>query len=188
MLLLLLGLALWVGAHVFTRLAPDARASLTERMGDASKAPFALLLVLSVVLMVIGYRSADTAVFWGRSGALVGINNLLMAIALYVYASGMAKTRRNWLGVKLRHPQLIGFSIWAVAHLVVNGDVASLVLFGGLLIWALAEMALINAQEPDWTRAEYGGRKKEIVVVLITLVLLAVIMAIHNWLGVRPWG
>ena len=146
------------------------------------------MLVLSVVLMVIGYRGAEGAVFWGRSPAMVGINNLLMVVAFYIYASGMAKSERNWLGHKLRHPQLIGFSVWAVAHLLVNGDVPSLILFGGLLLWALAEMALINGAEPNWTPVPRGGAKKEIRVVVITLVLVAVVMAIHNWLGVRPWG
>ena len=69
-----------------------------------------------------------------------------------------------------------------------NGDVQSLILFGGLLLWALAEMALINRAQPNWTPVSYGGKKKEIVVALITVVLVIVVMLIHNWLGVRPWG
>ncbi|QFU07855.1 NnrU protein [Rhodobacteraceae bacterium THAF1] len=184
MIVLILGVALWVGAHLFKRLAPDARA----RLGKPGKGALALAIVVSIVLMVIGYRMADGAVFWGRSPAMVGINNLLMVVAFYIYASGMAKSRRNWVGHKLRHPQLIGFSLWAFAHLLVNGDVPSFILFGGLLIWALAEMTLINRAQPDWTPVPYGGKKKEISVAVITVVIVVIVMLIHNWLGVQPWG
>ena len=143
MTLLIAGLALWCAAHFFKRLAPSARAKL----GPKGKGVMALTILASVVLMVIGYRAAAGAVYWGRTPALVGINNLLMLIAFYVYAVGGPKGDRIWLGTKLRHPQLVGFSIWAVAHLLVNGDVESFVLFGGLLVWALAEIVLINSQD-----------------------------------------
>lgn len=186
MTLLILGLALWWATHLFKRVAPDARA----KMGDPGKGLIAVLVIGSVVLMVLGYRSADGAVYWGRSGALVGINNLMMLIALYVYAVGGPGPGkpRVWLGTKMRHPQLAGFSIWALAHLLVNGDTPSFILFGGLLVWAMVEIALINSQEPDWTPPVHGGAKKEITYVILTLVIVAVIMAIHNWLGVQPWG
>ena len=62
-----------------------------------------------------------------------------MLIAFYLFAASGMKTR---VTAMTRHPQLIGFSLWAVAHLLVNGDLPSLVLFGGLLVWALVEMAL----------------------------------------------
>lgn len=186
MTLLILGLALWWATHLFKRVAPDARA----KMGDPGKGLIAVLVIGSVVLMVLGYRSADGAVYWGRSGALVGINNLMMLIALYIYAVGGPGPGkpRVWLGTKMRHPQLTGFSIWALAHLLVNGDTPSFILFGGLLVWAMVEIALINSQEPDWTPPAHGGAKKEITYVILTLVIVAVIMAIHNWLGVQPWG
>src|SRR6056297_1454775 len=143
MAILILGVALWWAAHLFKRVAPDARA----RLGDGGKGLMAILVVGSVVLMVIGYRQAGGAVFWGPSAPMVGINNLLMVLAFYCYAASAAKGAKIWLGTKLRHPQLTGFSIWAVAHLLVNGDVRSFVLFGGLLAWALVEVALINKQE-----------------------------------------
>ena len=187
MILLILGVALWFGAHFLKRLAPDFRA----RMGDQrGKGPVALALVVSVVLMVIGYRAAFGPVWWGRSGALVGINNLLMILAFYIYASGAAPPGkpRNRVGTRLRHPQLIGFSIWCVAHLLVNGDLPSFILFGGLLVWALLEIAVINRAVPQWTPPEWGGPKSEIRVAVITVVVLIVVMLIHNWLGVRPWG
>jgi uncharacterized membrane protein len=184
MTLLILGVALWWAAHLFKRLAPARRAAL----GDRGNGLMALLIVASVVLMIFGYRAADGAVYWGRSSMLVGINNLLMVLAFYFYAASAAKGAKIWLGTKVRHPQLTGFSIWAVAHLLVNGDVASFILFGGLLVWAVVEILLINAQEGPWVTPPRAPVKKEIVAVVITLVVVIVVMVIHFALGVTPWG
>ena len=184
MALLIAGLILWIVAHMFKRLVPGLRAT----MGDASKGVIALALVASVVLMVIGYRQADGAFFWGPSAPLVGINNLLMLVAFYIYAVGGPKGPRVWIGTKLRHPQLIGFSIWAFAHLLVNGDVPSFILFGGLLIWAQVEILLINAQDGPWTPPARAKPIKEVIYIVAAIVVVGVVMAIHNWLGVQPWG
>lgn len=184
MTVLVLGLVMWWVAHLFKRLAPGPRAA----MARAGKGIMALALVASVVLMVIGYRGAEGAVYWGRSPALVGINNLLMVFAFYIYAVGGPKGARIWIGTKLRHPQLVGFSLWAGAHLLVNGDMPSIVLFGGLLIWAVVEMLVINAQDGPWTPPPRAPRRKEFVYIIVTLVVVGVVMGVHNWLGVQPWG
>jgi uncharacterized membrane protein len=184
MTLLIAGVVLWCAAHLFKRVAPGPRAA----MGNAGKGVVALTLVASVVLMVMGYRAADGEVYWGRSPALVGINNLLMLIAFYIYAVGGPKGARIWIGTKLRHPQLTGFAIWAAAHVLVNGDTPSFILFGGLFIWAIAEMLIINAQDGPWTPPPRAARKKEIVYIVVTVVVVGLVMALHNWLGVQPWG
>ncbi len=184
MTLLIAGVALWWAAHLFKRLVPGARVA----MGDAGKGLMAILIVVSVVLMVLGYRSADGTVYWGRDPMWVGINNLLMVVAFYFYAASGAKGAKIWLGTKVRHPQLTGFSIWAAAHLLVNGDMPSFVLFGGLLVWALVEVVLINAQEGPWERPPRAPAKKEVVAVVVTAVVVIVVMAIHYALGVTPWG
>lgn len=184
MTMLILGVALWWAAHLFKRIAPEARA----RLGMPGKGLMAVLLVASVVLMVMGYRSAEGTVYWTRSPALVGINNLLMLIAFYIYAVGGPKGPRIWLGTKLRHPQLTGFSIWAAGHILVNGDTPSFILFGGLLLWALVEIVVINAQDGPWVPPARAPLRKEVTYVVITAVVVGVVMAIHNWLGVQPWG
>lgn len=184
MTILILGLALWIAAHGMKRLAPQ----LHGRLGARAKPAVALALVLSVVMMILGYRAADGDVYWGPNSALVGINNLAMVLAFYVYAVGGPKGARIWLGTKLRHPQLIGFSIWAFAHLLVNGDTPSLILFGGLLAWALGSIALINAQEPNWTPPARAPLKKEFIYVGAAIVATGVVMVIHFYLGVQPWG
>ena len=184
MILLILGVALWSAAHLFKRFAPARRAS----MGEKAKGPIAIALIASIVLMVFGYRMADGAVYWGRDPMWVGINNLLMVLAFYVFSASAAKGQKIWLGTKLRHPQLTAVIIWAVAHLLVNGDTASFVLFGGLLIWAIAEILIINAQEGPWQRPERAPAKKEVVAIVVTVVVTSVVMLVHYLLGVTPWG
>lgn len=180
MTLLILGLILWILAHYFKRLAPDMRAN----MGNAGKGVVALLIVASVALMIFGYRWAPFIPVWSPPSFMVHINNLLMLVAFFVY--GMSATTGRLRG-KMRHPQLTAVKIWAVAHLLVNGDLASLILFGGLLAWAVGSVILINRSEPNWQRPAPGAAKKDILLVVITLVMFSVVAAIHIWAGVWPF-
>ncbi|MFN4130474.1 MAG: NnrU family protein [Paracoccaceae bacterium] len=181
MTLLVLGVALWWGAHFFKRVAPDARA----RMGEAGKALVTVLLLVSIGFMYWGYGQAGGPVWWGRNAALVGINNLLMVLAFYFYAVSGSKT---WLARKVRHPQLTGFKLWAVAHLLVNGDLRGFVLFGGLLAWAVVSVIVINRAQPQWVPPAPRPVVKEFVAIGATVVVTLVVMLVHNWLGVQPWG
>lgn len=181
MFLLILGVALWWAAHLFKRLSPERRAG----MGDRGKGMVAGLLAISVVLMVLGYRWADGPFWWGRSPALVGINNLLVLIAFYLFAADGMKTR---VTAMIRHPQLTGFSLWAFAHLLVNGDLPSLVLFGGLLIWALVEMVVLN-RAGTWTPpAGPFPARKEIMAAAGAVVVMLVVGLIHGLFGYPAFG
>ena len=180
MTLLVLGLALWSGAHLLKRVAPDARA----RMGDAGKGLVALLSVLGIVAMVVGYRAADTVQLWWPPAVLTHVNNLAMLAAFYLFGVGAAK---GTVAARLRHPQLTAVKVWAVAHLLVNGDLASLVLFGGLLAWAVAEVVLINRGQP-WDRPTDVAVRGDLKALGIGLVLYAAAAAVHLWLGVNPFG
>ena len=185
MALLILGLLLWVAAHFFKRVAVGPRRVMQDRMGEASKGVIAAILLLSVVLMVIGYRNAFGEFYWGRTAAMTGINNLLMLVSVALFGLGSSKSR---LRSKMRYPMLTGVVVWAVAHLLVNGDTASFILFGGLAIWALAEMVVINRAEPEYVPYEGGSVAGDIRLVVISLVVYAVISAIHIWLGYNPFG
>lgn len=176
MSLLVLGLILWIAAHFFKRVMPEARA----RMGDRGKGAMALVMLAGIVLMVIGYRGAGEIFVWSPPSWTTHANNLLMLIALFLLGLGNSKSR---LRRALRHPMLAGVGVWAVAHLMVNGDLASIVLFGGLLLWGLGEMTVLNRAEPDWTRPAPGSLAGDIKLTVITLVLFAVIAGLHYWLG-----
>ena len=180
MTLLILGLILWIAAHYFKRLMPAQRAA----MGNAGKGLVALGVVASLVLMIVGYRAADFIPVWTPPSFFGHINNLLMLVAFFVY--GMSATTGSLRG-KMRHPQLVAVKIWAVAHLLANGDLASIILFGGMLAWAIGSVILINRSEP-WERPEPGDPKKNILLAVITLVMFTVVAGIHIWLGVNPFG
>ncbi len=181
MLLLIAGLLLWMGAHLFKRLAPSQRAS----MGDKGRGPIALTILAGMVLMVIGYRMADGAYLWGRSPAMVGVNNLLMLVSVYLFAAAGAKTA---LARKMRHPMLGAVKLWALAHLLVNGDIPSFILFGGLLAWAVIEVILINRSERDWTPPPPAPKSKEISAIVIGLIVYVLVSAVHYWLGYPVFG
>ncbi|RKF16014.1 hypothetical protein D6850_00090 [Roseovarius spongiae] len=180
-LLLILGVALWAAAHLFKRLAPAAR----ESMGDAGRGAVALAVLGSVALMVIGYRMADGAYFWGRTPAMVGLNNLLMLLSVYLFAVAGAKTA---LARRMRHPMLGAVKVWALAHLLVNGDTPSFILFGGLLAWAVAEVILINRAQPHWTPPPPASKRKEIIVLIAAIVVYLAIAAAHYALGYPVFG
>jgi len=184
MILLILGVALWSLAHYWRRVAPAHRA----KMGDTGKGLVAMLVVASLLMMIFGYRMADTIVVWSPPAFLTYVNNALMVLALWIYGSSAAKGAKAWPAYKTRHPQLLGFKVWAFAHLLVNGDLASLILFGGLLAWAVASVILINKAEPHWVAPEPAGRKTYIRLAVITAIMLLVITGIHAWLGVNPFG
>jgi uncharacterized membrane protein len=181
MIWIVLGVALWWGAHLFKRLAPARRAAL----GDPGKGLVAIALVASVVLMVIGYRGVEHIDLWYPPAFLTHLNNLLMLLAVYLYAASGMKTGITRV---IRHPQLTGFKTWAVAHLLVNGDLASVILFGGLLAWAVVAVIMINRAEPDWTRPDPAPVGKEIGAVVGAVVVTGLIGLVHNWLGVWPFG
>lgn len=176
--LLILGLALWWGAHLFKRIAPARRAE----MGERGKGLVALGILAGVVLMVIGYRMADYIDVWYPPAYMVHANNLLMLVAIWMMSPAGTKGK---ILHKMRHPQLAGFRAFTAAHLLVNGDLASIILFGGLFLWGIVEVAAINAAEPDWTPGEEGTLAKDAMFLMASLILMAVIGYIHGWLG--PW-
>jgi uncharacterized membrane protein len=181
MTLIILGLLLWWGAHLFKRLAPARRAA----MGDAGKGLVAVGVLAGVVLMVIGYRGNTAPDLWYPPAFLTHVNNLLMLLAIYLYAASGMKTRITRV---IRHPQLTAVKTWAVAHLLVNGDLASVILFGGLLAWAVVEVILINRAEPRPAPNPPAPVGKEIGAVLGAVLVMAAIGWVHNWLGVWPYG
>jgi uncharacterized membrane protein len=178
---IVLGLALWWGAHLFKRLAPERRAA----MGDAGKGLVTVGILAGVVLMVIGYRGNEAADLWYPPAFLTHVNNLLMLLAFYLYAASGMKTRIT--GV-IRHPQLTAVKTWAVAHLLVNGDWASVVLFGGMLAWAVVEVIVINRATPRPAAPAPASIGKEIGAVVGAVLVMGLVGMAHAWLGVRPWG
>ena len=181
LLVLILGVVLWSGAHLLKRLAPGVR----EPWGEAGKGTVAVALVVSIVLMVVGYRGAVPVQLWYPPAFLIHVNNLLMLLAVYLFAASGMKTR---ITAVVRHPQLTGFKTWAVAHLLVNGDLASLILFGGLLAWAVVSVIVINRAVPRPAPPPPAPLGKEVGAALGSVVVLVAIGWVHTWLGYWPYA
>ncbi|MDH3589058.1 MAG: NnrU family protein [Gammaproteobacteria bacterium] len=184
MLMLVLGVLLWALVHSSKRLAPGVRAGIIERIGENPyKGIFSLLIIGSLVLIVFGWRgSVPYSVYrppqWGH-GATV----LLMLPALILFVSSNMPTNIKRL---LRHPQLAGLALWAIAHLLGNGDRRSVVLFAGLALWAIAEILLINWREGAWQRPPAVARKQDLKPVIIGLVVFAVLAWLHPYFTGMP--
>ena len=176
------GVLLWSLAHLLKRVAPGWRA----RLGSAGRPLVAVSIVLSVVLMILGYQQAEGPIWWGRQSALVGINNLLVLIGFYMIAGSIIGARISRF---IRHPQLTAIKLWAVAHLLVNGDLASITLFGGLLIWALLAVILINRQEePPVLEQGPIAWALEVGALSAAIVIYGLVGYVHGWLGYPVHG
>ena len=180
MTLLLGGIVLWWAAHFFKRILPEQRAAL----GDAGKGIVALVLVGSVVLMVIGYRGMEFIPIYDTPPWTRHVNNALMLISVILFGVGSSKSS---VRAALRHPMLLGMLFWAVAHLVANGDLAAVILFGSMALWSVAQMVVINRAEPEYTPWEGGSMAGTVRLLVIASVIYIVIGAIHTWLGYWPF-
>lgn len=183
MLLLIVGVILWVGGHLWNRFLPN----LYARLGTSARGLSAVVIVISVVCMVIGYRSAEFILLWTTASWMIHVNNLLMVVALFVFFSTAVPRGTAWIVGNVKNPQLTGFKIWAVAHLLVNGDVASVILFGGLLVWAVVEVILIKKQGERFDRSKAPLKSPWAHLVLVA-VALVVVSGAHIALGVNPFG
>ncbi|WP_417601554.1 NnrU family protein [Pararhodobacter oceanensis] len=180
-LLLILGVLLWSGAHLFKRIAPARR----EAMGASGRGLVAALSGVAIVLMVLGYRWAPVDVVWHTSGGMQHVNNLLMLLVFYLFAAAGMKTYiTRWV----RHPQLWGVRLWALAHLLVRGDLASVILFGGLFLWAQISVGFINRAEPYWQGEVKVVTGKEIGAALGAVLVMGAVGWIHGLIGPSPFG
>lgn len=180
MILLILGIVLWWAAHLFKRTLPELRSA----MGERGKGVVALALFASVALMILGYRGMEFIPIYDPPSWTRHLNNLLMFAAVGLFGLGSSKSP---LRGKLRHPMLLGMLVWAVSHLLVNGDLAAVLLFGTMAIWAVVEIFVINAKEPEYVPWDGGSNAGTIRLIVISVVVYAVIAGIHTWLGYWPF-
>lgn len=185
MVWLYLGVFLFVMVHFIRGLAPDMRESLIERFGENPyKGIFSLALLLSVTLIVIGWRSTTPQLIYLPPSWGVPMASVLMLFAVILFGAAHQPTR---IKRYIRHPQLTGMAVWSGSHLLSNGDLRSLVLFGGLGIWALIEMPLINRREGAWQRPYPPALSVEFRGIVISAVIFVVLVYLHPYFaGVSP--
>lgn len=186
-LLLILGVLMWSGAHLLRSAKPEARAALQEKFGNGSKGIMALLILVSLAMMIFGYRLAPFVPIWTPPSFMTHINNLLMLIAFYMYLTTATKPGTAFVFGNLKNPQLTGFKVWTGAHLLVNGDLAAILLFGGLLAWAVLEV-IFSKRVPGLVSRDSAPISSPWIHLGLTLAVFVVVVGIHTWLGVRPFG
>ena len=177
---LIAGVLLWSIVHLIKSITPGLRAAIRNKIGAGPhQGLVALLLVASLALIIYGWRNAEYSFVydppsWGRH-----LNMLLMFLSILLFGAAQGKSRiKQWL----RHPMLTGMLIWAVGHLTANGDSRSLVLFGGLGLWALISIFSVSRNEGAWVKpAETASIGREILLVTISLVLYGILFAGHRW-------
>lgn len=149
MSVLIAGLFLFLGVHSIAIVAPAWRRRMEARLGErAWKGLYALIAALGLALVIYGYGAARqepilvyTPPFWlGRITAL-----LLLPVFPLVFAAYLP----GRISATLKHPMLLAVMIWAVAHLLANGTLADVLLFGGFFVWAAADRRSFNRRPPQ---------------------------------------
>lgn len=181
--LLVLGVALFVAAHLLVR-AQAWRAALIARCGMLPyRTLFALTVLVALALIAYGfsrYRAEEWVVLWQPPRGLGHLAiALMLPAAILLFAAFLPGHIRAWT----RYPALLAVKIWAFAHLLANGDLGSLILFGGVLAWAVAARIALKrnpgtALSPP--AAAPGGWSNDAVAVGAgILVYLAVVFVFH---------
>jgi uncharacterized membrane protein len=191
LLIMLLGLALFTGAHGVISMRA-LRASLIGRLGEpAYKAAVSLASVIGVILIGVGfarYRAAGLVDIWSPPGWARYVTVALMWPAIICIAAAYAQGNIKRV---LKHPMLVGVKLWALAHLIANGDVGSILLFGVLLGWAVFDrISLKRRVDSSAVPLARGGVSNDVIAVVGgTLLYLALGFWFHPYvIGVSVFG
>lgn len=188
--ILVLGLAVFLGTHVFVSFR-DARADVITRFGLHSyRALFALISLAGLALIVWGYgqyRTHDLIQVWSPPAFMRHITVGLMLFATIFIVAAFIPSH---IKTRLKHPMLAGIKTWALAHLLSNGDLGSILLFGGFLAWGVyARIAAKRRGDLGPHSAPAGWFNDVLVIALGLVVYLALGYAFHPMvLGVPVFG
>jgi uncharacterized membrane protein len=181
---LISGLLLWSIVHFIPSIGISFKTSFINRFGDTIyKAIFSLLIVLSLVLIVFGWRSTTPTYIYVLPAFVKPVSMILLIFAFLLFGAAKYQTRIKRV---IRHPQLAGVIVWSSAHLLLNGEFRSVILFGGLGFWAVLEIVFINRREGMWVKPESPSWKQEIKGGLISLAIFAVVIFLHPYLAGVP--
>ncbi|HEY0330708.1 MAG TPA: NnrU family protein [Rhodopseudomonas sp.] len=189
--IMILGLALFVGVHVLTT-QRDLRARLIGFGGEAVyKIGYAIVAIAGIALISYGfgdYRAAGMIDIWHppvwskHLAATLMLPAVIMVVAAYL---------RGRIYTTLKHPMLTGVKTWAVAHLIANGDLGSIILFGSILGWAVFDrISLKRRSDPGAPPIPVGGPKNDLIAIAVGIVAyLALAFAFHPVvIGVPVFG
>jgi uncharacterized membrane protein len=192
MIVLVLGLAIFLGVHSLRIFADDWRSAQMGRIGEnAWKGLYSLFSLVGLVLIIWGYGlSRSTPVeLWSPPVFTRHLSGLLMLLSFVLLAAAYVPGTR--IRQVLGHPMVLGVKTWAFAHLIANGRLGDLVLFGAFLLWAIVLYAASRRRDRKaGTVRPRGSASRDALAVVIGIVAWA---AFAFWLhaaliGVRPFA
>ena len=186
MTLLIAGLALFLGIHSVAIVAPSFRARIIQRMGEGAwKGLYSLISLAGFVLICHGFGLARQApvVLYSPPTWLRHLAFLLMLpvfpLLIAAYLPGRIKTAA-------KHPMLAAVKFWAFAHLLANGSLADVLLFGGFLAWAVVDRISVKRRAmPQVLRTAPPGPWNDAIAVVLGLAVYALLI---GWAHVRLFG
>jgi uncharacterized membrane protein len=191
LLVMILGLVLFLGVHTLTT-QREVRAQIIESTGEGGyKIAYALVSVAGLALIIWGfahYRATGWIDVWHPP---VALKHLAVALMLPAVILVVASYLRGRIYTALKHPMLAGVKLWAAAHLIANGDLGSIILFGSFLGWAVFDRISLkrrgNAGAPP---IPVGGLANDLIAVAVGIVAyLALGFAFHPVaIGVPVFG
>lgn len=141
--LFFLGIVILLGSHFFTAILRAPREHIVARVGAGPyKGLFSIIALIGLLLVVLGWGGADRTVIYSPPYWTRQLTYLFMLLALILFAASSLPSGK--LAAMVKHPMLTGAKIWAFAHLLVNGDVRSIVLFGGFLAFAVIDRIAVK--------------------------------------------
>lgn len=190
MLILVLGLLLFVGMHSVSIVAPATRNRLALRLGEGGwKAIYSLIALAGLLLLVHGYglaRQQPTVLYTPP----VALRHFAVVLMLPVFPLLLAAYLPGRIQSAARHPMLVATKLWALAHLLANGTLADVLLFGTLLAWAVADRISLKRRAARPVRGAPARPYNDAIVLAGGLLLYVVtLLVLHRWLtGVSPLG
>jgi len=190
MMILIAGLLLFLGAHSVSIFADGWRNRMVARIGEqAWQALFGLAAIAGFALIVWGYGLArhEPAVLYVPP---TWLRHLVLLLMVPVFPLLLAAYLPGRIQSATKHPMLAAVKLWAFAHLLANGMLADLVLFGSFLAWAIADRISMKRREPRPVVGAPPSKANDAIAVVAGLALYAAfVMGLHRWLiGVSPVG
>lgn len=181
MSLLLIGLLVWSAVHFIPSLAQPVKAKWKGKLGNTGyQATYALVILLSLLMIIFGWRSTTPSLLYATTPLMDPVAKLLMFASIVLFVLSNMPTRVKQY---IRHPQLTAALLWSSAHLLTNGDTRSVVLFGGLGLWAILEVVAINRRDGEWRKPETPTWTREAIGFGVSVVVYFVVVLAHPYLS-----
>ena len=185
---LVIGLVMFLGVHSVAIAAPQGRDALAAKLGErAWKGLYSVLSIVGFVLLVWGYGQArqNPVIVYTPPIELRWVTAILM---LPVFPLLLAPYFPGRIRDALKHPMLVAVKLWAFAHLLSNGMLADLLLFGGFLAWAVADRISFKRRVQRPLKTLPASKRNDVIAIVLGLVLYFAFMHyLHlKWIGVSP--